>query len=252
MFTIINMQRFLSLLRKAVSDYNMIESGDKIAVGVSGGKDSLALLAVLNAYKIFAPTPFDLIAVHIDMGFKETDKEQINNLKNYCKSISVPLIIEKTDIAEILFEKRKETNPCSLCSKMRRGALNSIAVREGANKLALAHHSDDVMNTMLLSLIFEGRFSTFAPVSYMSNTKITVIRPFIYVEEKNIASFVKKQNLPIVFNPCPMDKHTKREYMNDLVKNICKDIPFAKDRIKSAIFHPERNNLWQKKPDLND
>lgn len=237
------MQKILSLLRKAVQDYNMIKDNDTVAVGVSGGKDSTLLLAALNSYRKFSNEKFDLIAVHIDMNFKkETDKQ---GLIDYCKEIEVPLFIEKTDIADILFEYRKEQNPCSLCSKMRRGALNGVAIRESANKLALAHHSDDLLNTMLLSFIFEGRLSTFAPVSFMDRSKITLIRPFIYVEEKNIEPIIKKYSLPTFKNPCPQDKNTKREYMNQLIKKITKDIPFAKDRMKSALFHPERNNLWQ-------
>ena len=236
------MRKFLSLLRKAVQDFDMIQNSDTIAVGVSGGKDSTALLAVLNAYRKFSEEKFDLIAIHIDMNFKEgTDKSA---LIDYCTKIEGPLFIEKTEIAEILFDDRKASNPCSLCSKMRRGALNGAAIREGANKLALAHHSDDLLCTMLLSFIFEGRLSTFSPVSFMDRSKITLIRPFIYVEEKNIEPLIKKYSLPTFKNPCPEDKNTKREYMNDLIKKITKDIPFAKDRMKSALFHPERNNLW--------
>lgn len=178
------MQKLLSLARKAISDYKMIEDGDKIAVGLSGGKDSITLLAVLAAYKKFAPEKFDLIAINIDMGFEDIDKNQVQATKDFCESVGVPLIIEKTDIAAIIFDERKEKSPCSLCSKMRRGALNNVAIDHGCNKLALGHHADDVIETMMLSLLYEGRFSTFMPVSYMDKSKITLIRPLVYIDEK--------------------------------------------------------------------
>ena len=180
------MQRLLSLMRKANNDYHLIEDGDKIAIGISGGKDSIALLAVLNAYRRFSPEKFDIVAINIDMGFEETDRDEVARLKAYAEEIGVPLIIEKTDIAKIIFEERKEESPCSLCSKMRRGALNTVAIKNGCNKIALGHHSDDIIETFFLSFIYEGRLSTFMPKSYMDRTGITLIRPLIYVEEKQI------------------------------------------------------------------
>ena len=170
------MQKLLALTRKAINDYEMIADGDSIAVGVSGGKDSTALLAVLAAYKKFAPEKFELRAINIDMGFKDTDPAQVKALRDWCDDIGVPLTVVKTDIAEIIFERRKESSPCSLCSKMRRGALNNAAIEAGCNKLALAHHADDVLGTFLLSLLFEGRLSTFAPKSYMSRTGVRLCR----------------------------------------------------------------------------
>ncbi|MDD4292056.1 MAG: ATP-binding protein [Clostridia bacterium] len=236
-----NTQEMLSPLRRAINDYNMIEDGDRIAVGVSGGKDSLTLLTLLKAYQRFSPQRFELIGITIDMGFEGADYSAV---EAYCGGLGVELVVEKTDIAQILFEIRKESNPCSLCSKMRRGALNTKLLSLGYKKLALGHHADDVIETFFLSMFFEGRLSTFAPVSFMDRTEITLIRPMIYIEEKNIRAFSK--DLPIAFNPCPADKNTQREYMKQLIKNIQKDIPFAKNRMTDAVMHSERYNLWDK------
>ena len=226
----VNMQRLLSTMRRAVQAFGMIRDGDKIAVGLSGGKDSLALLAAMANYRLFSPESFELIAVTVDMGFRGMD---LSPLTAFCEKLDVPYTVVKTDIAEIVFDIRKESNPCSLCSKMRRGALNNEIVRQGYNKLALAHHADDMAETMLLSLLYEGRLSTFMPVSYMDRTGVTVIRPFIYTSEKEIKAYSKY--VPVVKNPCPADKHTQRQYVKDLIKTIQKDIPFAKERILTAI-----------------
>jgi len=236
-----SLQNLLSGMRKAVTEYSMIHDGDKIAVGLSGGKDSLALLTVLKAYQRFSPEKFELKAITIDMGFPTADYSQI---QKYVDELNVEYEIVKTDIAEIIFDIRKEKNPCSLCSKMRRGALNTAVTKRGYTKLALGHHADDLVETMLLSLFYEGRLSTFSPVSYMDRTGVTLIRPFILIEEKNILAFSK--NLPVAFNPCPADKQTNREYMKNLIKSVQKDIPIAKERMLGAITHPERNNLWDK------
>ncbi|MEG2014242.1 MAG: tRNA 2-thiocytidine biosynthesis TtcA family protein, partial [Clostridia bacterium] len=193
----------------------MIEDGDKIAVGVSGGKDSLTLLALLKAYQRFSPHKFDLIGVTIDIGLKENAYLPVSE---YCEQLEIPYIVEKTEIGKIVFDERKEKNPCSLCSKMRRGALNNKLNELGYNKLALGHHRDDVVETFLLSLIHEGRLSTFAPISYMSRSKITLIRPMIYIEERDIIPFAS--TLPVVVNTCPANKHTEREAMKDLLKDL--------------------------------
>ena len=236
-------QQLLGPFRKAIEDYKMIEDGDKIVVGVSGGKDSLTLLALMKAFQRFSPNKFELAAITIDMGFVK-DRDAFLPVKEYCVSIQVPYYVVRTDIGEILFEARKEASPCSLCSKMRRGALNTKLNEIGFNKLALGHHAEDMTETFLLSLFYEGRISTFAPVSYMDRTKVSMIRPMIYLSENDIAAYAK--DLPVVFNPCPADKHTKREYVKDLIKTIQKDIPFVKDRMLGAISHPERYNLWDK------
>ena len=233
-------------MRRAVQDFNMIEDGDKIAVGVSGGKDSLVLFESLYLYSKFSPEKFSLLAVNVNMGFKETSQEELAALRAYFKERGVPFIEEKTDIAEIIFEVRKESNPCSLCSKLRRGALCSIAHREGANKVALGHHADDVLETFLLSLMHEGRLSTLAPTSYLSKTETTVIRPLLYVDEKDIRGAARRLGLPVVFNPCPADKHTRREFMKKLVDDLRAEIPDVRKSMISAITHPERYNLWKK------
>lgn len=235
-------QNILSPLRKAIINYNMISSGDKIAVGLSGGKDSLTLMTALKAYQRFSPQKFELIAIIIDLGFKETDKNQVEAIKKYCEKIDVQLNIIPTDIAAIVFDERKEKNPCSLCSKMRRGALCESAKKLGCNKIALGHHADDLIETFLLSMFYEGRLSTFLPVTYMDRTGITVIRPLLLIEEKDIISFAKE--LPVLFNPCPANKHTQREYIKNLIKNIQGDIPFVKERLHSAIISPDRYNLF--------
>lgn len=240
------MQKILGQLRRAVNDYKMIEQGDKIAIGISGGKDSITLLAAMSAFKRFSPQSFELCAINIDMGFKDVDSQEVENCKAFCESIGVPLIIEKTDIAQIIFEARKEKNPCSLCSKMRRGALNNAARREGCNKIALGHHADDVVETFFLSMLFEGRFSTFSPVTYLDKSDITLIRPFIYVNESDIKGAINKFNYPVIFNPCPQDKHTKRQEVKDLIKELNGKFSDARELVLSAIYHPERNNLWDK------
>ncbi|MDE6276395.1 MAG: tRNA lysidine(34) synthetase TilS [Clostridia bacterium] len=241
------MQKLLSLTRKAISDYSMIQDGDKIAVGLSGGKDSMALLAILSAYKKFAPEKFDLVAINIDLGLNP-DKNEVEATRQYCQSVGVEFVVEPTQIYDIILE-RGEKSPCSLCSKMRRGALNSVAKEYGCNKLALGHHADDVLETFFLSLIYEGRISTFMPISHMDRSNITLIRPFIYVEEKYLSGLARRYNLPIIHNPCPQDKNTKREDIKKLVESLDEKYG-CKQLMLTALFHPERNNLWDKVKDL--
>ncbi len=237
-----DLQKLLSPARRAVEQYHMIEENDKIAVGLSGGKDSLALLEIMAGLKRFYPKRFDLYAITIDMGLNY-DKKELNAIQKRCNELGVEWIIEKTDIGEILFDVRKESNPCSLCSKMRRGALCTTALKHGINKLALGHHADDLIETFFLSMFYEGRLSTFAPVSFMSRTGMSVIRPMILIEEKDISAFMK--NKTVLHNPCPADKHTQRQYVKELLDSVKKDIPFVKKRIHSAITHPERYNLFK-------
>lgn len=233
-------------MRRAVQDYRMIEDGDRIFVGLSGGKDSTLLLRALADYRRFSPERYTLEAITVDMGLKDTDRNEMQALVDFCDSLGVPHHLLQTDIAEIIFDERKESNPCSLCAKMRRGALNNEINRLGGGKLALGHNADDVAETMLLSLLYEGRFSCFPPTAYMDKSGVALIRPLIYIEEYEIISTVKRLDLPLVHNPCPMNHESQREYMKNLIKTICKDIPFAKQRILGAIYHPERNNLWKK------
>ncbi len=237
-------QELLSPMRKAINDFDMIDENDKIAVGVSGGKDSLALLTLLKAYQRFADKKFDLMGVTIDMGFT---KNAYAPIQEYCDKLGIEYHIVETDIAEIIFDVRKEKNPCSLCAKMRRGALNNEIVARGYKKLALGHHKDDVVETFLLSLFYEGRLNTFQPKSFMSRMGVTLIRPMIYIDEIDLIGYAK--TLPVVHNPCPANKHTQREYMKQLLKNLEKDNPDIQQRFANAIMHPERYNLWDKKDD---
>ena len=240
------MKLVLGAMRRAIQDYDMIRDGDVIAVGLSGGKDSMLLLDALAKYRSFSPVSFDLIAIHVDMGFKTKEGEdRLLPMREHVELQGVKLHIVKTDLAEIIFDIRKESNPCSLCSKMRRGALCNAARELGANKVALGHHADDLLETMLMSLAYESRFSTFQPVSYLSRSEITVIRPFIYLQEADVKRGVKAMNIPVVFNPCPADGFTNRQDVKNYVADLCKSIPGVKERMLSAIYHPERNNLWE-------
>ncbi len=236
-------QKMLSFLRKGITKYKMIADGDKIAVGVSGGKDSVTLLKLLAEYKKFSPERFDLIAITVDLNFSDaqTDYTPIANL---CKELNVEYFIEKTDIGKIVFDVRKESNPCALCSKMRKGALNNLAKEKGCNKVALGHHADDLVDTLLLSLLHEGRLATFAPKSYLDKIGLTLIRPMIITKEIDVCSYYK--NLPVVKSCCPANKKTKREYVKDVISEIAKEIPNVREMMFTALIHPERYNLFDK------
>ena len=236
------MQRMLSYIRKAVEDYNMIEDGDKIAVGLSGGKDSITLLMSLKALQRFYPKNFELMAISINPGF---DFFNSMLLKKTCQDIDVEYIEEQTHIKEIVFDIRQEKNPCSLCANLRRGILNSVAIREGCNKIALGHNEDDVLETFFLNLLYGGSINTFAPKSYMDRSGITLIRPLIYAPEKSIKAFVKKNNIEVMQKCCPMDRVSKREDMKNLIHTLQKDIPSVKTNVYGAI---KRSNIkgWEK------
>jgi len=210
----------------------MIEDGDRIAIGISGGKDSLTLLYALHSLKRFYPKHFEIHAVTVDLGF---DNLNLDKIKELCNSLHVEYTIVKTDIAKIVFEDRKESNPCALCAKMRKGALNEAIKAAGCNKVAYAHHKDDVVETMLMSLIYEGRFHTFSPVTYLDRMKLTVIRPLMYMNEADVIGFVNKYELPVVKSPCPADGHTKREYIKNLLRQLNLETPGVKERMFTAI-----------------
>lgn len=226
------MQQVYSLVRKAVDDYHMIQEGDKIAIGISGGKDSLTLLYALHGLMRFYPQKFQIHAVTVDLGFGNLNLDRIVDL---CKELEVEYTIIKTDIAQIVFEERRESNPCSLCAKMRKGALNQAIKAAGCNKVAYAHHKDDVVETMMMSLIFEGRFHTFSPVTYLDRMDLTVIRPLMYMNEADVIGFVNKYNVPVVKSPCPADGYTKREYVKELLRQINQETPGVKERMFTAI-----------------
>ena len=225
------MQKLLGLVRRCVEDYHMIEAGDKIGVGVSGGKDSLALLVFLAQLRKFHSQPFELEAITIDMGLGM----DFSGIQKLCDELQVPLTVVKTEIGPIIFDYRKEKNPCSMCSKMRRGALNQALLDRGLTKLALGHHYDDAVETFMMSLLYEGRISCFQPVTDLDRTGIIQIRPMLYIHEKTIDSFVSRAGLPVLTNRCPVDKHTKREEIKELVFELSARYPDLKERVFGAM-----------------
>ena len=225
------MQKLMGLVRRCVEDYHMIDEGDKIAVGVSGGKDSLVLLKLLAGLRSYYSKSFQLEAITIDMGLGM----DYSGIEQLCRELDVPYTIVKTEIAPIIFDYRQEKNPCSMCSKMRRGALNQAILERGFNKLALGHHYDDAVETFLMSLIYEGRISCFQPVTNLDRTGIIQIRPMLYIHEKTVDHFAQQQSLPVLSNRCPVDKHTKREEIKDLIFDLVKTYPDLKELIFGAM-----------------
>ncbi|MGM9613497.1 MAG: tRNA 2-thiocytidine biosynthesis TtcA family protein [Butyricicoccus sp.] len=226
------MQKMLSFVRRAVDHYHMIEEGDRIAVGVSGGKDSLTLLAALAELRRFYPKKYEVVAITLEMGYEEMDFEPVAEL---CRRLDVEYVRIPTQIKQIVFDIRQEENPCSLCAKLRRGALHEAALAAGCEKVALGHHFDDVVETYMLSLFYEGRISCFKPVTYLDRKGVTLIRPLLYVPEYAVRSFARRHNLPIVHNPCPADGNTKREEVKTLLKDLEKQFPGLRDRVFGAI-----------------
>lgn len=231
------MQKILSYMRKAIRAYNMIQDGDKIAVCLSGGKDSITMLMGLKQLQTYFDKDFEIVALSVNPGFEFFDCEFLQKI---CDNIDVPLIIENSNIKQIVFDIREEKRPCSLCANIRRGILNSIAIREGCNKIALGHNEDDALETLLMNLFLTGNFSTFAPTSYMDRSKMTVIRPLIYTPEKEIRKFVKRNNIEVMNKACPMDGVSKREYMKNLLNNLNMDIPMCRANLLGVI---KRNKL---------
>lgn len=227
------LQQMLSLVRQAVDTYGMIEDGDKIAVGISGGKDSLALLYILSHLKKFYPKSYDIIGITVDLGFHNLD---LNGIREYCRNLDIEYHIVSTQIADVVFKIRQESNPCSLCAKMRKGALNDLALQLGCNKVAYAHHKDDLIESMLMSFIYEGRLHTFSPVTHLDQTGLTVIRPMLFTLEGQVKGFVKRYALPVVKSPCPVDGSTKREYVKQLMNQINYEQKGSKSQMYRAII----------------
>ena len=227
----------LAKMRRASREYGLIEEGDKIAVGLSGGKDSSIMLYALSILKRSIPVNFELQAITLDVGWKN----DYSALSQFCADLSVPFHIEETNIGEVVFDIRQEKNPCSLCAKMRRGALHNIAKSYGCNKVALGHHLDDALETFLMSLTYEGRLNTFAPKAYLNRVDITLIRPMIYVLESDIIAISQKLSLPIVHNNCPADGTTSRQEMKDLINQLSQNNPLIRQRMQSALT----SGLWQ-------
>lgn len=228
------LQRLLSYVRQAVDDYRMIDSGDVIAVGVSGGKDSLALLYALKELQHFYPNPYTIKAITVDLGLGNQNTGEIEQL---CKSMEIEYHIVRTEIGTIIFKERHEKNPCSLCAKMRKGALYNAVKELGCNKVAYAHHKDDFIETMMMSMIYEGHFYCFPPKTYLDRMDLTIIRPFLYVEEADVIGFKNKYHLPVVKNPCPADGATKREYIKQLIRTINHENPGTKTRLFTALIN---------------
>lgn len=226
------LQKLLSLVRQAVERYGMIEEGDRIAVGVSGGKDSLTLLYALKELSRFYPKEFSVCGICVDLGYENTD---FSGIRKFCEEREVALSVVHTQIGRIVFKERKESNPCSLCAKMRKGALVQEALKLGYNKIAYAHHKDDFVETMLLSLIFQGQFYTFPPVTRFEDTGLTVLRPMMLVEEAQVKGFCNRYGIPVMKSPCPVDGITRRAYAKNLLLRIQKEHPGAKERMFHAI-----------------
>lgn len=231
-----HIKRILSFTRRAIDDYGMIKPGDKIAVGVSAGKDSLTLLCAMAELRRFYPVPFELVAITVDMGFEGMDFSPIRAL---CDELDVPYVVAPTEISHIIFDVRREKNPCSLCAKMRRGALHNAAKELGCTAVALGHHFDDVVETFMLNLFFEGRLGCFSPVTYLSRVGLRLIRPMIYMPEKDVRYFSSKVSLPVIKSPCPADGNTQREEMKQLLRELDRKHDGLRYRIYGAIVRGE-------------
>ena len=235
------MQKVLSFVRRAVDDYHMIEDGDRIAVGVSGGKDSVTLALALHALRRFYPKKFEIVPITLSMGFADMD---FASLRDFFKSHGLSLQVQETNIAEILFDIRKEKNPCSLCAKLRRGALHDAAIAAGCGKVALGHHNDDVLETFLLSLFYEGRIHCFSPVTYLDRKNIHLIRPMIYMKEQDVIGYIHRSGACVVHNPCPANGYTKRQYAKELLATLTQENRGLKERMFTALQASLEN--WRK------
>lgn len=242
------LQTITGHIRRAIDDYNMIDEGDKIAVALSGGKDSITLLYALHTLQRFYPKHFDIIAItiHPDSEIFKTDK-----LEEMCKKLGIEYIIYHSDLSNILFNIRKEKNPCSLCANLRRGMLNTIALENGCNKIALGHHLDDVIETLFMNMCLNGKITTFSPVTTYGNNNITTIRPMIYVYEKETRALARKMNFPVVEKCCPMDGYTMREYMKEMIIKLRKDIPKVRENLIGAIIRSDIPG-WKKPNNSNN
>lgn len=227
------MQEILGLVRRCVEDYDMIQAGDTVAVGVSGGKDSLLTLTALARLSRFYPKPFRVVAMTVEAG---TPGMSFDGVADYCRALGVEYIRVNVPIYEVVFLERREKNPCSLCAKLRRGALHNTAKKYGCNKVALGHHFDDVIETFFLCLFYEGRLGCFSPVTYLDRQDIHVIRPLIYMTENDIKSFIRRSGSPVIHNPCPADGFTKRQYIKELLASLAKENPGLPERIFHAVL----------------
>lgn len=240
---------FYNPMMKAIGRYNLIEPGDKVAVGISGGKDSTSLFVMLDTLSKQKRLgfEFEIVPICLDLGF-DMDIEPMKKLVE-CKGYKLDIV--KTDIAKVVFDIREEKNPCSLCAKMRRGYLYSRAKELGCQKVALGHHLDDAIETYFMNFLFHGRMESFEPMTYLTQTEVSIIRPMIYLEEKSIIRFCKNKELPIIFNPCPVDKKTKREEMKHLINDLSADYPLIKQRFIQGMEQESKENEWKTKKNVN-
>lgn len=235
----------LTQVTRAISHFNLIEPGDKVVVGVSGGKDSNSLLFLMNQYRhrYLKKIPFELHAVHLDMGLGA----DLTPLRDLCQRLEIPLTVKVTDIGKILFDIRKEQNPCSLCANLRRGALHNTVLELGFNKVALAHHLDDVVETFFMSLLYNGNLKTFSPKTYLDRTDLTLIRPFVYITEAQVMELLPLENIPVIHNPCPANKQTKREEVKNLIANLAQQYPDIRQKFLTSMHNFNPKNLWPAK-----
>lgn len=237
------LEQIVRKVSKAIRDFEMINDKSGIMVGLSGGKDSTALLFVLHEFLHRSKFKYPLAAGHVDMGWNC----DLGPLKEFCHSLDIPFFIESTNIGPVVFDVRKEKNPCSLCAKMRRGALNSLAKKHGFSKVALAHHLDDAVETVMLKMFFEGRMESFLPLTYLDRSDLTVIRPLVYVPEQDIARLTRTHELPVITNTCPANGWTMRQEMKNIVRLIEKKNPLAKERALTALKNMEGPKSWKTK-----
>lgn len=230
-------------MRKACDEFVMIAPGDKIAVGISGGKDSMLMIYALSLYRKYLKMDYQLHAITVDLGFGGFDTQ---NLREFIEALSIPYTVVPTQIGPIVFDERQEKSPCSLCAKMRKGAFYEKAQQLGCNKAVFAHHMEDMLETFFLSLFFESKINTFSPVSYLSRRNITLIRPFIYVPEKEIIGAVRRLKIPVSKNPCPVNGNTKREYIKTFFTQLTHEMPQVKQNMLTAIRNTQNYNLWDK------
>lgn len=237
------MKRVLGSIRRADERYHMIEDGDKVCVGVSGGKDSLLLMRAMKLYQRFSYAKFDVCAVMLDLGLKYQNTAPISKM---AEDIGIDFEVIHTDIGKVVFEYREERSPCALCAKLRRGALNNAAKDRGCNKVALGHNREDVLETLLMSMLYEGRMNTFAPVTYLSRSDVTVIRPLVFLPEKYALSMARQLELPVLAANCEIAGKTKREEAKDLLDYLCKITPDAKEKMLHALVNTEKYGLWDR------
>ncbi|WP_042355647.1 tRNA 2-thiocytidine biosynthesis TtcA family protein [Bacillus rubiinfantis] len=240
-------KRLLTPIKKTILQYNMIEEGDRVAIGLSGGKDSSTLLSILTILREQLPFHFELIPITLSLGFEDMD---MMPLKKFVNELGHELYIKETNISQVVFDYKKEKNPCSLCANLRRGTLFDYATSLNCNKLAYGHHLDDGIETFFMNLIYGGKLAVFKPKTYLDRANITLIRPMLAIEEKTIIHFVKAKNIPVIHNPCPADKHTKREEMKDLVKTLSASYPDLRQKFMSGAMNVQEADFW--KIDHND